>query len=138
MSVLPSPPTDIATGLVAGVGCRRGASAEGLVALIETTLAEAGHAPAHLALIATVEGKADEPAISSAAARFGVPVRAIPAEDLQRFAANLPNPSPAVAEHIGFAGVAEAAVLACGELLRPKRKSADATCALGRLAGEPR
>ena len=129
MSVLSTP----SAGLVAGVGCRRGASARGLITLIETTLAEAGHAPVELALIATLEGKADDPAIGAAAGHFGVPVRAIPAGDLQRFAAHLPNPSTVVEGHVGLAGVAEAAVLACGELLLPKRRSAEATCALGRL-----
>jgi cobalamin biosynthesis protein CbiG len=133
MSVL-SPP---ASGLVAGVGCRRDASAEGLITLIETALAQAGSSPSELALIATLDGKAEEPAVRAAATHFGVPVRAVPAADLGRLAESLPTPSPTVAGHIGLAGVAEAAVLACGELVLPKRLSAEATCALGRLAGAP-
>lgn len=138
MSVLSPPPADVAAGLVAGVGCRRGASAEGLITLIETALAEAGSTPSELALIATLVGKAGEPAVHAAATHFGVPVRAVPAEELQRLAEHLQTPSSMVADHVGLPGVAEAAVLACGELVLPKRLSAEATCALGRLTGAPR
>ncbi|GLQ52966.1 hypothetical protein GCM10010862_02240 [Devosia nitrariae] len=125
-------------GLVAGIACRRGAPAAELIALIEAALAEAGHPSSDLTLLATLEAKAGEAAILAAARHFRVPVRAFPANDLTRFAAQVPTPSAAVARHTGLESVAEAAVLACGELVLAKRKSAQATCALGRHTGERR
>lgn len=134
MQVL-SPP--VRTGLVAGIGCRRGATAAELIGLIETALAEAGRPSSDLTLLATLEARARETAVVAAARHFRVPVRTLSAEDLRRFAARVPTSSATVARHTGLESVAEAAVLACGELLLAKRKSANATCALGRLAGMP-
>jgi cobalamin biosynthesis protein CbiG len=136
MQVL-SPPVSVEAGLVAGIACRRGAPAAELIALIEAVLAEAGHPSFDLTLLATLEAKAGEAAVVAAAQHFRVLVRTFPADDLTRFAASVPTPSATVARHTGLKGVAEAAVLACGELVLAKRKSAHATCALGRLAGAP-
>lgn len=135
MQVL-SPP--VHTGLVAGIACRRGAPATELIALIERALAEAGHPSSDLTLLATLEAKTGETAVVATARHFHVPVRAFPASVLTRFAAQVPTPSATVARHTGLESVAEAAVLACGELVLAKRKSAHATCALGRLSGVPR
>lgn len=131
------PPAGVQAELVAGIGCRRGAPAEELIALIEVALAEAGHPSSDLTLLATLEAKAGEAAVVAAAQHFRVPVRTFPADDLTRFAASVPTPSATVARYTGIESVAEAAVLACGELVLAKRKSAHATCALGRLTGAP-
>ena len=58
--------------IIAGVGCRRGASAHEIEAAIAQALARRNLAPGALGLIATAEAKADEAGISEAAAALGV------------------------------------------------------------------
>jgi len=118
--------------LVAGVGCSRGAAADEVIGLVEASLSEAGLSPLSLAVLATVEIKADEPGLHAAAAHFGVPLRLFSVAELAAEGDRLPNPSTAVEAEIGIPGVAEAAALKAGELVVTKRKSANATCAIGR------
>ncbi|AXG77194.1 cobalamin biosynthesis protein [Streptomyces paludis] len=114
----PEPPA-----LVVGIGASSGASADDVLALIARTLRDAGLPPESVVELATVETAAGRPAIVTAAARLGVPVRAYAAGLLARVA--VPNPSAAPARAVGTPSVAEAAALACGgTLLVPKRKSA--------------
>ncbi|MFE0384864.1 precorrin-3B C(17)-methyltransferase [Streptomyces bungoensis] len=132
--------------LVVGVGASRGAPVDEVLGLVEAALADAGLAVASVAELATVDAKSDEPGITGAAARLGVPVVTYPAVELAAVA--VPHPSDAPLAAVGTPSVAEAAALARGgELLVPKRKSvrgdgrpAMATCAVvrrparGRLA----
>jgi cobalt-precorrin 5A hydrolase/precorrin-3B C17-methyltransferase len=131
--------TDSATGegllfhpktLVAGVGCERGADADEVIALIESSLAEANLSPLSLAALATIDIKADEAALHAAAAHFGIPLRLFTPRDLA--AETVPNPSAIVESETGTASVAEAAALKAGTLIVSKRKSKRATCAIGR------
>ncbi len=118
--------------LVAGVGCSRGASAGEILGLLRDSLAEAGLSVGSVAGLASIDAKRDEVGLLEAAESLGVPVRFHPAGELA--AVETPNPSPVVREAVGTPSVAEAAVLVCGaELVLPKRKSAMATVALGRL-----
>lgn len=126
---MPTSPT--LAQLVAGVGCRNTAGTAEIVALIEASLAQAGDSAGHLAALATLESKADHPAIVAAAAHFGVPVIRLTPEALA--ARPVPNPSSPVHRQTGLESIAEAAVLATGELLVEKQKSPNATCAIGRL-----
>jgi cobalt-precorrin 5A hydrolase/precorrin-3B C17-methyltransferase len=119
--------------LVAGVGCSSGASAAEVIALVEATLAEAGYSPAALAAIATLDRRAEEPAVRAAAAHFGVPLRLFSAAQLAAEAPRLEVQSPRVRAAIGIPAVAEAAALKAGRLLVPKRRSPHATCAIGLL-----
>jgi cobalt-precorrin 5A hydrolase/precorrin-3B C17-methyltransferase len=118
--------------LVAGVGCERGASADEVVGLIEYALRAQNYAPASLACIASIDLKADEPALHAAAAHFGVPLRLFDAAELSRERYRLVNPSAVVEAAVGTPGVAEAAALKAGPLAVSKLKSARATCAIGR------
>ncbi len=118
--------------LVAGVGCSRGAGADEILALLDSSLAEAGLSKKSVAALASIDVKRDEAGLLNAAGRLGVPVRFHPAEALS--AVGPPNPSEVVREAVGTPSVAEAAVLASGaELVVDKRKSAMATVAVGRL-----
>ena len=118
--------------LVAGVGCSRGASAGEIVALIRSSLAESGLSDKSLASLASVEAKSDEAGLLEAADELGVPLRFYAAEALSAMEA--PNPSSVVESAVGTPSVAEASVLAGGaELLVEKRKSENATVAIGRL-----
>ncbi len=120
--------------MVLGLGCRRGASPEGLVALAETVLSQAGVPPVELSAIATIRSRAHEPAIHAVADRFALPILAFDAATLERETPRLQNPSDVVFRETGCHGVAEAAALAAAgpraRLLVAKRKSPEGTAAL--------
>ena len=125
---------------IVGIGCARGCDADEMQALFERCLDEAGIAPGAIAAIATVDIKADEPAIRSLAARHALPLRLFTAAELEALTPRLANPSAIVFAEVGCHGVAEAAALAAaGErsaLHLEKRKTNAATCAIA-LAPEP-
>ena len=116
-----------------GLGCARDADPEELWALVQEVLAEAGVAPGAVGCVASIDLKADEPAMNVVAARLGVPLRLFSAAELE--AQPVPNPSDVVFAEVGCHGVSEGAALACGgDLVVEKRKTAHATCALSRAA----
>ncbi|MFT6451218.1 MAG: cobalt-precorrin 5A hydrolase/precorrin-3B C17-methyltransferase [Halocynthiibacter sp.] len=121
---------------VLGVGCARGADAGELWALVEGELARAGIAAGAIAAVATLDLKADEPAMNSLAARLGVPLRVFTAVELEAEAARLANPSDVVFAGVGCHGVSEGAALACAgadaTLALEKAKTANCTCALAK------
>jgi cobalt-precorrin 5A hydrolase/precorrin-3B C17-methyltransferase len=118
--------------LVVGVGCSRGAGTDEIVALIEASVLDAGLSSNSVATLVSIDAKRDEAGLLEAASRLDVPVRFFPAEELAR--ANVPNPSEVVRGAVGTPSVAEAAVVSSGaELIVEKRKSANATVAIGRL-----
>jgi cobalt-precorrin 5A hydrolase/precorrin-3B C17-methyltransferase len=118
--------------LVVGVGCSRGAGVGEILALIRSSLAEAGLAIKSIASLASIEAKSEEWGLLAAAEELGVPLRFYNAEALS--AVEVPNPSPVVESAVGTPSVAEASVLASGAgLLVEKQKSENATFAVGRL-----
>ncbi|MGR3314999.1 precorrin-3B C(17)-methyltransferase [Roseovarius indicus] len=118
---------------VVGVGCARNADPEELWGLVEATLEEAGIAPGAVACVATIDLKADEPAMNEVARRLGVPLRLFTAEELEAETPGLAHPSEVVFAEVGCHGVSEGAALSCGgALVVEKRKTANATCAVGR------
>jgi cobalt-precorrin 5A hydrolase/precorrin-3B C17-methyltransferase len=126
-SVVYRPPS-----LLAGVGCSRGASAGEILALLDSALQETGLSRKSVAALASIDMKSDEAGLLEAASSLGVPLHFHVAGELA--AVEVPNPSPVVAEEVGTPSVAEASVLVSGaELLLEKRKSKNATVALGRL-----
>jgi len=118
--------------LVAGVGCERGAGAAEVIALVESALQSQHLAPASLAAIASIDIKADEPALHAAARHFNVPLRLFSATELSRERYRLQHPSDYVEDTVGTPSVAEAAALKAGPLVVEKQKSGRATCAIGR------
>ncbi|HEX3501038.1 MAG TPA: precorrin-3B C(17)-methyltransferase [Stellaceae bacterium] len=124
--------------LALGVGCERGCTAEELSALADSTLFEHGLAAAAVAVVVSLDLKADERAVHALAARLGVPARFFTAEELRVETPRLAMPSEAVFCETGCYGVAEGAALAAvgpdGALIVPKRKSRRATCAVARAA----
>ena len=93
---------------VLGLGCARGADPAALRRLVEDVLSEAGIAAGAIAAVATIDLKADEPAIVEAARRLGVPLRLLDAEALEAETPRLANPSARVFAEVGAHGVAEA------------------------------
>ncbi len=119
---------------VLGVGCARDADPDELWENVVAMLAAANVAPGAVAAVATLDLKLDEPAMNALAARLDVPLRAFTAAELAGIA--VPNPSEVVRAEVGTASVAEAAALAGsgGDLVAPKRKTANTTAALARAA----
>jgi cobalt-precorrin 5A hydrolase len=120
--------------IVAGVGCRKGASADDIGAVIADALARAGFAPEALDLIAAPELKRDEHGVAAAAAALGVPLVLIPEADLTAAGARAETRSERVLALMGIPSVAEAAALAGGgptaRLIVPRIAIGPATCAL--------
>jgi cobalt-precorrin 5A hydrolase/precorrin-3B C17-methyltransferase len=118
------------------MGCERGADPAEAIALAEQVLAQAGLSPLSLAAIASIELKADEPALHAVAKHFDVPVRFFSAAEVEREAPRLANPSEIVFAETGCHGVAEGAALAlAGEkavLAVPKTRSKRVTAAIAR------
>ncbi|HEX5699329.1 MAG TPA: precorrin-3B C(17)-methyltransferase, partial [Rubrobacter sp.] len=119
--------------LIAGVGCSRGAGSEEILDLLRRSLAEAGLTEKSLAALASIDVKREEAGLQEAAEELNVPVHFHTAEVLSVVVT--PNPSELVREAVGTPSVAEAAVISSGaELVLEKRKSANATVAVGRLS----
>ena len=118
--------------LVAGVGCSRGVDAKEIIDLLLHSLAQAALTEKSIAALASIDLKRDEAGLLQAAEKLDVPIHFHPAEVLSVVEA--PNPSELVREAVGTPSVAEAAVVSSGaELVLEKRKSANATVAIGRL-----
>ena len=124
--------------LVLGVGCERGAEPAELIALAEQTLADnklSGHS---VALVCSLDVKADEGAVHAIATHYSVEARFFDAARLEQEAPRLQNPSEIVFAEVGCHGVSEGAALAAsgasGALIVPKQKSARATVAIGKSA----
>jgi cobalt-precorrin 5A hydrolase/precorrin-3B C17-methyltransferase len=118
--------------LVLGLGCARGADPEDMWDLI----GKAGITDGCVAAVATIDLKADEPAMIETARRLGVPLRLFTAAELEAEAHRLVNPSAVVFAEVGCHGVSEGAALACigklADLTVPKIKSATCTVAVAR------
>ncbi|MFE6858808.1 cobalamin biosynthesis protein [Nocardia sp. NPDC057668] len=111
--------------LAIGIGMRRGATAESIVAAVRDVAADA-----RIACLATIDRRAAEPGLTAAAKQLGVRVIAYTPAQLTEVA--VPNPSDRTALALGTASVCEAAALLAarsGELRIHKRKVAGITVA---------
>ena len=114
-----------------GMGCDRGTSLATVAHTLDAALAQAGLVRAHIAVLATIEAKRDEPAFIELAALGGWPLRFFSAAELAVVA--VPNPSPTVLRHMGTPSVSEAAALLAAAtdaryLLVEKHKHLGADC----------
>ncbi len=113
-----------------GVGCRRGASAEALIRLID--MAKTGRAPA-IGLF-TIEDKRGEAGLSEAAERLALPLVFLSRDALSAMADRIVTPSPAALARFGVPSVAEAAALAAfagrARLVVPRRAEDGVTVAV--------
>ena len=118
---------------VLGVGCARGCPPQELIGLVDGILEDSETAPGAIRCLATLDLKADEPAMHALAAHLGVPLRLFTALELEAETGRTENPSDVVFAEVGTHGVAENAALAAAGpdafLGWPKRKSAMATAA---------
>jgi cobalt-precorrin 5A hydrolase len=120
--------------MVAGVGCKAGASAGEIEAAIAAALACAGLSTATLTALATSSAKGDEPGIAAAARARGLKFVKVPQRDLEAAGARVVTRSERVLALMGVPSVAEAAALAAAgpasRLLGPRVAVGPATCAL--------
>jgi cobalamin biosynthesis protein CbiG len=120
--------------IVAGVGCRRGAASEDVLATIAEALAAAGRTGTSPARLATNAAKSAEPGLRAAAVALGATL-AVPLEAaLQAAAPHCLTHSGASLAATGLPSLAEAAALAAAgpgaRLLGPRLTARGVTCAL--------
>jgi cobalt-precorrin 5A hydrolase len=120
--------------LVAGVGCHKGTPAAEIINFIQACFKEERLSLLSLKALATIAAKREEPGLQEAARSLGVEFIWFTAAELEEIA--VPHPSAQVARHLGVQSVSEAAALKAGgvELILPKRKGANVTLAVARVA----
>ncbi|MHB8958191.1 MAG: precorrin-4 C(11)-methyltransferase [Candidatus Limnocylindrales bacterium] len=118
--------------LVVGVGCNRGTSAEEIGSAIRETLHRAGLAFAAVGRLASIDAKADEEGLLTAARNHGWSLAFVTAEQI-RGLGDLPHPSPHARRALGVDGVAEPTALlaaSADRLLVDKHRSGNVTVAV--------
>jgi cobalt-precorrin 5A hydrolase len=120
--------------IVAGIGCRKGASAAEIEKAINAALERAGRPLAKLDLIATASIKRDEAGLAEAAKARGVQVTFVDQSDLELAGARGATWSERVLALAGVPSVAEAAALAAAgpksRLIVQRVVEGPVTCAL--------
>ncbi|MGA2066399.1 MAG: cobalamin biosynthesis protein [Thermoguttaceae bacterium] len=120
--------------LVVGVGCRRGAPADHIVAAVRQALKAAGYDLAAVRLLASADLKADEAGLIEAARWLGLPLRLVASDEI-RATVYAFAPSPLAQDKVDLPAVAEPAALLAGRrtrLLLPKQIFGDVTVAVAR------
>ena len=126
--------TEAVKDVIAGVGCRRGAGREQIVAAVRAALQQAGVDIARVRLLASADVKADEPGLREAAEELALPLRIIPSAEI-RSSPRAFTHSAFVQSKVGIPGVAEPTALLAGrrtQLLLPKTKFPGVTVALAK------
>jgi cobalt-precorrin 5A hydrolase len=120
--------------IVAGVGCRSGASAEEIEQAVRMALDMFKLPAERLNALATESAKATEPALVDAARRLAVTLSACTVGELDRVAGQVLTPSKLVLEAKGVPSIAEASALVIAgrnaRLLGARMATARATCAI--------
>jgi cobalt-precorrin 5A hydrolase len=120
--------------IVAGVGCRRGVSADELEKVVRLALGLFQLPAERLDVLATESAKAAEPAFAEVSRRLSTRLIACTIEDLDRVAGQVLTPSKLVLESKGVPSIAEASALVIAgrnaRLLGTRVATAQATCAI--------
>lgn len=120
--------------LVAGVGCRKGATTEEILNAVSETLESLGILPEALCMLASHECKKDEDGLHLAAEKLKVPLKLYSSDALNSMPVT--TPSETVKKHLGVESVCEAAALLASKsksLLSPKQILGNVTVALAHL-----
>jgi len=96
-----------------GIGCDRGTSLDTLATAVAQALDQVALSTDAVTAIATIDRKADEPAIAALARRHGWALQFYDAATLA--GVDVPNPSETVRRYMGTPAVAEAAALLAAE-----------------------
>ena len=120
--------------IVAGVGFRRGASADEIEKVVRLALGVFELAVERLEMLATESQKATEPAFVEASQRLAAKPAACTVEELDRVAGQVLTPSKLVLESKGVPSIAEASALVVAgrnaRLLGTRVATRQATCAI--------
>jgi cobalt-precorrin 5A hydrolase len=120
--------------IVAGVGCRRGTSADELERVVRLALGFFQLAPERLDAIATESAKATEPAFQEAARRLSATLSACTVSDLDRVAGQVLTTSLLALAAKGVPSIAEGSALVVAgrnaRLLGTRLATDGATCAI--------
>lgn len=120
--------------IVAGIGCRRGTSADELERVVRLALGMYDIDVDRLSALSTESAKAMEPAFTEVAQRFSTRLVACTVADLDRVAGQVLTPSLMVLEKKGVPSIAEASALVVAgrnaKLLGTRVATESATCAL--------
>jgi len=120
--------------IVAGIGCKAGATAREIEAAIGAALSRAGLEGGALGLLATSPAKAAEPGIAAVATERGLKLAVVAQADLESAGAQAITRSERVLAVAGVPSVSEAAALAAAgrgaRLIAPRTAVGPATCAL--------
>ncbi len=106
--------------LCAGIGCRRGVSKEEILRALAQVMVENELAPASLAMLASVDVKADEEGLLEAGRELGLPLEFFAGSVLDD--TQVPNPSERVREKIGVGSVCEAASVQAALKMSPRTR----------------
>ena len=124
---------DRKTPVAIGLGCKRGCSAQAIVALVERAIAAASCADAPAALF-THEAKKSEAGLASAAKALGLPLIFLDTQVLRQASLRGATNSPRVMAMFGLPSIAEAAALAgagpSSVLLVARMSDGGASCAI--------
>jgi cobalt-precorrin 5A hydrolase len=120
--------------MVAGVGCRRGTSADEIERVVRLALGIFGLPAERLEAIATESEKAIEPGFPEVARRLSVRLVACTVAELDRVAGRVLTPSKLVLKAKGLPSIAEASALVVAgnnsRLLGTRVATERATCAI--------
>ncbi len=121
--------------LVAGIGCNRNTDKDEIKGLLMDTLWQCGLAIGSLSCLASVDVKHDEKGLLELADELKMPLRFFSRDELAGVE-TIETPSVTVEKHMGVKSVCEAAAILGaekGNLIVPKRKTANATVAVARI-----
>lgn len=125
--------------IVAGIGCRKGASADAIEAAIDGALKACGLERKALSALATAADKGLEPGLRAAAERLSLCLILVGEAELRRASGSVLTVSERVVALKGVPSIAESAALAAAgpqaRLLAPRVSSGPAVCAIAR--GDP-
>lgn len=127
--------------IVAGIGCRKGASPADIEATITAALDLAGCTQGMLSAFATHADKAQETGIVAVSLAYGIPLIFVALGELEAASGRCRTRSARVLAETGLPSVAEAAALAAAGpkslLLLPRVVVGAATCALATTEAAP-
>lgn len=120
--------------LIVGIGCRRGAVAESIVAAVEAALQESAMGIHQVRYLASADIKDDEKGLIEAAKRLEIPLRFIASREIRTTIKAFEH-SAFVKEKVNLPAVAEASALLAGrrtQLILPKKTFNGVTIAIAR------
>ena len=109
--------TDAEKNLIVGIGCRRGAAANDIVAAIGLALKKVKADVSRVRLLATADIKHDEAGLLKAAELLGIGLRLVASEEIRSTAKQFKH-TPLAARKVGLPAVSEPAALLAGRRTR--------------------